>query len=161
MAKKDIFDLFREKSDELEQIPSSQAWARIEGRIAAKRPRIERSASVRKLPHPLGIAAALALLLGLSVVFMWLSEQGQTGVLAHQQMPLEMEELQIIVEDSSSSAIEKAPTHLDITTPTKPIVEGNASQKLVAKKEAFQDGGSSPVSRPDSVDNENRQRTGR
>ena len=161
MAKKDIFDLFREKSDELEQLPSSQAWARIESRMATKRPSVARTARIRKMPQPLGIAAALALLLGLSVVFMWLSEQGQTSVLAHQQMPLEMEELQIIVEDPSSSAIEKAPTHLDITTPTKPIVEGNASQKLVAKKEAFQDGGSSPVSQPDSVENENRQRTGR
>ena len=160
MAKKDIFDLFREKSDELEQIPSAEAWARIESRMAAKRPGTVRSARVRKLPHPLGIAAALALLLGLSVVFMWLSEQGQTGVLAHQQMPLELEELQIIVEDKTSNTLENAPSHLDIT-PAKPIEEGNASQKLVAKKESFREGGSSPVSRPDSVENENRQRTGR
>lgn len=160
MAKKDIFDLFREKSAELEQTPSSQAWARIESRMAAKRPSAGRSARVRKMPQPLGIAAALALLLGLSVVFMWLSEQGQSGVLAHQQMPLEMEELQLIVDDPSSSAVEKAPTHLDITTPAKPIVEGNASQKLVAKQESFRDGGPSPVSSPDSIENENR-RTGR
>lgn len=160
MAKKDIFDLFREKSDELEQLPSSQAWARIESRIAAKRPGVVRTARVRKLPQPLGIAAALALLLGLSVVFMWLSEQGQTGVLAHQQMPLELEELQIIVEDKTSNTIESAPSHLDIT-PVKPIEEGNASQKLVAKKEAFQEGGFSPRSRPDSVENEHTQRNGR
>ncbi len=160
MAKKDIFDLFREKSDDLEQMPSSQAWARIESKIAAKRPNVSRPARVRQLPRVLGIAAGLALLLGLSVVFMWLSEQDQTGVLAHQQMPLELEELQIIVDDRSTNAVEKAPAHLDIT-PVKPIVEGTASQKLVAKKENSGEGGSSPVSRPDSIENENRQRTGR
>lgn len=160
MAKKDIFDLFREKSEVLEQVPSSQAWARIESRIAAKRPRVERSARIRTIPRPLGIAAALALLLGLSVVFMWLSEQGQTGVLAQQQMPLELEELQIIVDDRSTSGVENAPSHIDIT-PAKPIVEGTASQKLVAKKESFREGGPSPASRPDSIENENRQRTSR
>jgi hypothetical protein len=159
MAKKDVFDLFREKSEELEQTPSSQAWARIESKMAAKRPSVGRSARIRKMPQPLGIAAALALLLGLSVVFMWLSDQGPTGVLAHQQMPLEMEELQIIVDDRASSTIENAPSHLDMT-PDNPIIEGNASQKLVTKKESFRDGGSSPVSRPDSIENENR-RTGR
>lgn len=160
MAKKDIFDLFREKSDELEQLPSSQAWARIEGRIASKRPTGRPPRRVRQLPRPLGIAAGLALLLGLSVVFMWLSDQNQAGVLAHQQMPLELEELQIIIDDQSSSAIEKAPSHLDIT-PAKPIVEGTSNQRLVAKKESFRDGGSSPVPHPDSTENENNRRTGR
>lgn len=159
MAKKDIFDLFREKSDELEQKPSAQAWARIESKMAAKRPSMVRPTRVRKLPQPLGIAAALALLLGLSVVFMWLSEQNHQGVLAHQQLPLELEELQIIVDDQSSSAVEKTPAHLDII-PTKPIIEGNSSQKLVAKQESFQEGGTSPVSPPDSIENENG-RTGR
>lgn len=160
MAKKDIFDLFREKSDELEQLPSPEAWARIEGRIASKRPTVAHPRGVRQLARPLSIAAGLALLLGLSVVFMWLSEQGQPSVLAHQQMPLELEELQIIVDDQLSSTIEKTPSHLDIT-PAKPIVEGTANQKLVAKKESFRNGGSSPVPRPDSTESENDRRTGR
>jgi hypothetical protein len=160
MAKKDIFDLFREKSEELEQMPSPQAWARIESRMAAKRPSVSRPSRVRQLPRPLGIAAALALLLGLSVVFMWLSEQGQTGVLAHQQIPLELEELQIIVDDQSTSGVENAPSHLDIT-PAKPIVEGTASQKLVAKKESFREGGANPATRTDSIENENPRRTSR
>lgn len=160
MAKKDIFDLLKEQSEQLEQSPTPQAWARIERKIASQRPVVKR-ARVRQLPQPLSIAAGLALLLGLSVVFMWLSDQSQTNALAQQGVHFELEELSLTIDDQNIKVVEKVHIHT-IATPSKPIVEGRATQRLVAKNEVrteaptYREGTSS-----DTTGNEREQRTGR
>lgn len=159
MAKKDIFDLFKEKSEQLEQEPSPQAWARIERRIPASRPAVKR-ARVRQMPQPLSIAAGLALLLGLSVVFMWLSDQGTPSALAQQNVQYELEELSLVVDDESINMVEKAQTHFP-TSPSKPIVEGRASQRLVAKNDLRRESPTPPGTPTDTTVNEREQRTGR
>ncbi|MEL7250066.1 MAG: hypothetical protein AAFO03_16675 [Bacteroidota bacterium] len=136
MAKKDIFDLFREKASELEQEPTPQAWSRIERRLQANRPSIRRT-PVRRLPSPMGIAAGLALLMGLSVVFMWLAEaEQQTPVLAQEQLQFEVEELVLkTAKDDEVAALVEIAQANPLPKPVKPIVEGNANQRLVAKTE--------------------------
>lgn len=161
MAKKDIFDLFREKASELEQEPTPQAWARIERRIQTNRPTVRR-AQVRRLPTPMGIAASLALLIGLSVVFMWLAEaEKQTQVLAQEVLPLEVEELELTpVEDEVVELVEIATANPQ-PKPVKPIIEGNANQRLVAKNEATLAPIEVSPTRIDTTTGEREERTGR
>lgn len=162
MGKEDFFDLFRKKAEELEQEPSPQAWSRIERRIQSTRPSVRR-ATVRRLPRPMGIAAGLALLMGLSVVFLWLAdaETQQADVLAMQEMPLEIEELVInTADDEVTEVVELAQAHPQ-PKPVKPIVEGQASQRLVAKNEAPLRPIQISPSRSDSTAGEAEQRTGR
>jgi hypothetical protein len=138
MAKKDVFDLFKEQSEKLECPPTPQAWGRIERRIQSSRPVAQRS-RMRSLPRPLGIAAGLALLLGLSVVFMWLTEQKVAGPLAQStESSFVLEERPLALEESAVSDVELLHTHVKIT-PQKPIVEGTSTQRLVAKNEVPQE----------------------
>lgn len=162
MAKKDIFDLFREKSSELEQEPTPQAWNRIERRIQANRPKVRR-ARVRRLPSAFGIAAGLALVMGLSVVFIWLAEadQNQQQFLAQNEGPLQVEELVLSpVDDEVKEVVEIARANPQPTL-SKPIVEGKSSQRLIAKNEA----NIAPIpmspTRSDSTLGEMEERTGR
>lgn len=161
MAKKDIFDLFREKASELEQEPTPQAWARIERRIQSNRPTVRR-AQVRRLPSPIGIAAGLALLMGLSVVFMWLAEaEQQPDVLAQADVALEIEELVLTSAEDEVVELVEIATANPQPRPVKPIIEGNANQRLVAKNDAVLTPIEITPSRIDTADGEREERTGR
>jgi len=162
MAKKDIFDIFREKAAELEQEPTPQAWSRIERRIQSARPTVRRT-PMRRLPRPLGIAAGLALLMGLSVVFLWLAdaEQRQAVALAQHEGPLEVEELVIAsADDEVVEVVEIAQAH-PLPKSAKPIIEGQATQRLVAKNESRAPRMQVTPSPSDSTFGESEQRTGR
>ncbi len=162
MAKKDIFDLFREKASDLEQEPTPQAWSRIERRIQSSRPSVRRT-PVRRLPTPMGIAAGLALLMGLSVVFLWLAEaEKTTPTYAQEKLKLEVEELILTpVKDNVAAIVEIAKAN-PLPKPVKPIVEGNANQRLIAKNELAPTPLEITPSRSDSsTTNEVQERTGR
>lgn len=162
MAKKDLFDLFREKATELEQEPTPQAWSRIERRIQSGRPTVRRT-QVRRLPSPLGIAAGLALVMGLSVVFLWLAEteKNQQAILAQSDRPLQVEELVLnTIDDEVREVVDIAQAN-PLPVPNKPIVEGKSTQRLIAKNEA----NIAPIpvtpATLDSTFEETEQRTGR
>lgn len=162
MGKEEFFDQFRKKAEELEQEPSPQAWSRIERRIQSNRPSIRRT-PVRRLPRPMGIAAGLALLMGLSVVFLWLAdaEQHQVEALAMQELPLEVEELVINTTDDEVAEVVEIAQANPQPKPVKPIIEGEPTQRLVAKNELSPNPIQITPSPSDSTFGEAEQRTGR
>lgn len=161
MGKEDFFDLFKKKAEELEQEPSPQAWSRIERRIQSTRPSIRRT-PVRRLPRPMGIAAGLALLMGLSVVFLWLADaESQQPTLAMEELQIEVEELVLNTTDDEVTGVVELAQANPLPKPVKPIIEGEPSQRLVAKNEAVMQPIQISPSRSDSTYGEPEQRTGR
>lgn len=144
MSNQDIFDQFREQADQLRETPSADTWSRIEHRLQADRPKIERTRVRhirRQAPAPLSIAAGIALLIGLSVVFLWTSEQSATpAAIVAQATPLEWEELILTPTETSPTEVVEIAATLDRPAITKPIEEGRASQRLVAKNEVRSNG---------------------
>jgi len=161
MSDKEFFDRFRQDAATIEQTPTPPTWSRIERRIQPQRPATRWAAS-RQLPRPLAIAAALALVLGLTVVFLWLSDQQNGTGLAQTRGPLKMEELTIEpIAASTTTPARTIAVAQKLLTPAKPINEGNASQRLVAKNEVRTDGQKTTTPRTDSTRQEREDRTGK
>lgn len=152
---KDIFDLFRDNEDKLNQAPSPKTWSRIERRIQAPTP-IAKRRKMRSVPPPLSIAAALALVIGLMVAFMWVLEKetNQAIILAHG--PLEMEDLVISSNHSEVEQQIKA-VQYEYVKPLKPIREGRPEQKLIATTEKT----STPAPSNTHIDSIREERMGR
>ncbi|MEZ4988217.1 MAG: hypothetical protein R2795_24845 [Saprospiraceae bacterium] len=135
MAQKDIFDLFRESADALNTPPSAPTWGRIERRLQGKRPSVRR-ASVHRLPPMAAVAAAFALLIGAVVVFSWV---GNRPTATQNSMavstPIVVEDLAITLGGTDAMAIAEIAISHPQPAPTKPIQEGKAGQKLMARSE--------------------------
>lgn len=151
MAKqqKDITDLFRDNAHKLNQKPSEVSWERIQQRLAdsptqvsggsgnkfvTKRP-FARRRWLSGGPAPMNIAAALALVLGLSVVFMWLvdkQDRAYQRAVAEARPALQVEELDLTTSQETTLLLDVAVAQQQIK-PRKPINEGKPEQKLIAK----------------------------
>jgi hypothetical protein len=137
MSNKDIFDHFKEEADKIRETPSPEAWSRIEQRLQASRPSIQRT-RIRTMGsrlHPMSLAAGIALLLGLSVVFMWMTDQQKATTPIAQADTLEWEELSLTPPTSNSTEVIAIATSHPQPVARKPIAEGNSNQRLIAKQE--------------------------
>ncbi|MEL7222750.1 MAG: hypothetical protein AAGJ93_15620 [Bacteroidota bacterium] len=135
MSNKDIFEQIKSEAQNIRETPSPEAWSRIEQRLQADRPSIERG-RVRTLKQgfqPMSIAAGLALLLGLSVVFMWMTDQQQTSDPIAQASTLEWEELALTPTATQSTEPIAIAANNPQPIARKPIAEGSPNQKLIAK----------------------------
>jgi hypothetical protein len=138
MTKPDkITELFRQNAHKLEQMPDETSWQRIQDGLAKKSPTSSSPGStVRKLRLlPLRIAAGLALLIGLSALFLWaLNEQDRhyQQAVANSKRPLQIEELPLAEETLPSPIVQKS-VEGTYQPPQKVIEEGRAEQKLIAR----------------------------
>lgn len=125
---KDIFDLFRKNQDKLNQKPSPKAWSRVERRIQTPLP-IGKKRSIRRMRLPMGVAAALLLMIGLMVTFLWMfGKEKEQRIYA--QISFEIEELSLDLEDQATNVIKITVKNQQLK-PLKPINEGRIDQKLL------------------------------
>lgn len=130
---KDIFDLFRENQDKLNQKPSPKTWSRIERRIQSPQPIANKRRPIRRMRPPMGIAAALALIIGLMVAFLWVlgnEKERKQRIFAQMHPSFEIEELTIETSENAIKAI-KITAKTQQLKPLKPINEGRIDQKLM------------------------------
>ena len=127
--RKDIFDLFRENQDKLNQKPSPKTWSRIERRIKTPQP-IGKNRGIRRMRPPMGIAAALLLMIGLMVTFLWiLGKEKEQRIFAQAQASFEIEALSI--DETQATDVIKITAKNQQLKPLKPINEGHIDQKLI------------------------------
>lgn len=67
MEEKDLFDLFREESENLEEQPKAETWQRLEKRLVSSRKRRQR----KPVPTHWIVVAATILLIGIGGVVSW------------------------------------------------------------------------------------------
>lgn len=125
---KDLFDLFRENEQKLEEMPSPQAWRRLERKLDNRR-RTSRRDKGRW--QPMMMAAALLLLAVITFLFSLVLDQNKPAYLAvNEQNPLPMEELTYTdVDQGAMRAVEFTRKYQDRMS--NPIVEGTTDQRLV------------------------------
>jgi hypothetical protein len=133
--RKDIFDLFRESAAQLEESPSPQAWNRLERRLNSRRPSVRRSARRVSMYRSLGMVAGLALVLGMVAGLTWLTSQRTTQVMAHQALPLEVEDLALPTTEATDFQVAEIVQRHPAVQPQRPIPEGLPQQKLIVKGE--------------------------
>lgn len=151
---KDIFDLFKENQDKLNQKPSPKTWSRIERRIQAPQPIGNKRRRIRRVLPPMGIAAALALVIGLMVAFSWIfGKEKEPRVYAQVQPSFEIEDLSIEMTGNAAEAIKVTAKNQQLK-PLKPINEGRIDQKLVVSTSKSTRKQSSPSSSLDSIGEE-------
>jgi hypothetical protein len=80
--KKDIFDLFREESEQLTETPSTEAWQRLETRLAVKR---KQKRKRRPLQLQLTIVSAIVGLLLVIGVVAWVAAKQHQDILRGQK----------------------------------------------------------------------------
>ncbi len=151
--RKDIFDLFRENQDKLNQKPSPKTWSRIERRIQASQPITSKNRPIRRMRPPMGIAAALVLMVGLMAAFLWIlgnEKDKKQRIFAQIHSSFEIEELSLEEMDNTSEVI-KITAKTQQLTPLKPINEGRIDQKLVVSASKATPKKSSSNFRMDSI----------
>jgi hypothetical protein len=143
MSKLDIFDHFKEEADKIREMPSPEAWSRIEQRLQASRPSIQRARIKTMGPrlHPMSLAAGIALILGFAVIFMWMSDQQHALAPIAQTDTLEWEELSLTPTSSNATEVIAIATSHPQPLVVNPIDEGTSNQRLVAKKEVYMPSG--------------------
>lgn len=129
MGKNNIFDLFRDNQDRLNEAPSPQTWNRIEKRLEARRAAQTRRRFVY-FRQPMGMVAGLALLMGLAVAFMWLANPGPGNEqIAALGQPTNLEDLDL---NSSTAVPDWEIAEIAVKTPVqqqKTITEGSRPQQ--------------------------------
>ena len=123
---KDIFQMFRDQRDRLDEVPHPRAWRRLEQRLDAQRQR-------RRLPHYrlLGLAAGVLFLLALLGVLALFTKGPLDG--AGISTPLVLEELrQSDVNPLDLQAIKIAQAAQQQLR--HPVAEGQAGQRLVPRQ---------------------------
>lgn len=134
---KDIFDLFKDNEHKLNQEPSPKAWSRIERRIQGPKP-IARRRKMHTSSSFLSIAASLALVIGLiSVISIMVGNKKQERAIAMNYEPFVIEALDVSTADVEIEKHTRQTQQQDLK-PLKPINEGRAEQKLVAKSQPVQ-----------------------
>ncbi len=125
---KDLFDLFRDNQHKLNEMPSPQAWRRLERRLDSRRrfPRHD-----RQRWRPLMMAAALLLLAVITFLFSLVLENRRPAYLAaNTEAPLPMEDLTFTdVDRSMLRAVEFTRKYQDRLS--NPIEEGSPDRRLV------------------------------
>lgn len=152
---KDIFDLFKDNEHKLNESPSPQTWDRIQNRMNTPRA-IQSKRKTRHIAPPLGIAATLALILSIMVAFIWMVDKDKhQRAIAQASYELDIQELKI---DYPTVNTQRKASQIAIqnkqSKPLKPINEGSAHQKLVAKTSAVQQPTAEPTGEMDSVRDE-------
>jgi hypothetical protein len=96
MEEKDLFDLFRESSEELTEQPSQDTWQRLETRLARKRTKSVRRPLLLQLNV---VVTVVLLLLGVAVIGLYVTRAHQATQRAGQQFT----DLQFLVGHWSAS----------------------------------------------------------
>lgn len=140
MENKDLFDLFRDNEHKLAQQPSDQAWSRIQQRLQAApaaepRPSAHRL-HVRHLVRVVVVAASIALVLGLAVSYLWVTDTSADTLAELQGNVVPLEELTLLPAPASVPATALAVAPAAKQRPARPIREGVAGQRLIVKTEA-------------------------
>ncbi len=123
---KNLYDLFREQRDQLQQHPSPENWRRLERRLDARRRRRQMKPRYRSL----GMVAAIALIAVIAMLFALLFDRQPAPMLSESEpLPRQFEELH--VEDSDPVLLEKvAFTRRHQDRLSQPIAEGEPDKKL-------------------------------
>ncbi len=128
--KKDIFDLFRDNQQKLNESPSRQAWDRLEARLDNHKTRNRTS-----LYRILSMAAAIVVLVVFVSVITFVLNTNEKPMALNESMSasFKIEELKVMTvsseHDSKIAAYQrKYNNHL-----SNPIMEGKANKKLIAK----------------------------
>lgn len=131
----DIFDLFRNNQDKLNEAPSPQAWNRLERRLNSRRPSVRRHAKRVSLHRPLGMVAGLALLLTLVAGLIWLSNRRPAEYMAQNYAPVKLEHLAMNAEEAVDFQVADIVRRHPVQ-PARTVAEGLPRRKLVVKGEA-------------------------
>lgn len=159
MKNKDLFDLFRDNEHKLAQQPSLQVWSRIEQRIPAASPRPSaHRLHVRHVVRVVTVAASIALVLGLAVSYLWVTDTSADTVAALQGNVVPLEELTLLPAPEAVPAVSVVPATRQ--RPARPIREGVAGQRLIVKTEAAPPP-ATPHPAHDTAQQERPQRVGR
>ena len=129
-SKKDIFDRFRENQHKLNEMPSPQAWRKLESRLD-----VHQNRSRSSLYRSLAMVAAVTTLVAVSFVVSLLMEQQQTNDAMAAYVPKELEVL-----DTYTDATEEAYTIVEFTRKhtsrlSNPVSDGHPGKKLKAAYE--------------------------
>ncbi len=81
MEEKDLFDLFREESENLEEQPKAETWQRLEKRLVSARKRRQRV----PVPTHWIVVAATILLIGIGGVVSWVVAREHEAILMGQK----------------------------------------------------------------------------
>ena len=156
-----FFNEFREQANQLREQPSTDAWRRIEQRMQKPSTKLRVESRRRAIPRLMGMAASLALLIGLSAMLFWLGKMdSQKPAPMAQAMPVtEWEELPATLTDGPKEVVQIAVKHPRPNV-ANPIVEGRPEQRLVARQEVAQPQRPQP-SQTDSMPKERTERMGR
>jgi hypothetical protein len=82
MEEKDLFDLFRESSEELTEQPSQETWQRLETRLARKRTTVKRPPLLLQLNV---VVTVVLLLLGVAAIGLYITKEHEATTKANQQ----------------------------------------------------------------------------
>ncbi|MCB0633216.1 MAG: hypothetical protein R2824_17540 [Saprospiraceae bacterium] len=126
-TQKDLFDLFRENQQKLDESPNPQVWRRLEKRLDTRR--TSHGSSIYRI---MAMAAAILLLIGVFSLLPALDQSaGQDEAVALNTPPSEMEDLaqDAPADQNIIKVVEFSRQYQDRMV--QPIEEGNSHKRLV------------------------------
>lgn len=128
--KKDIFDQFRDNQHKLNEVPSPQAWDRLEMRLDKHEDR-----KPKPIYRVLSMAAAVAVLVAvMSVITFVLNSNGDSMAMNEAvSKNFKVEELKVLTVSNENDAQIAAYQRKYNNHLSSPIQEGKANKKLIAK----------------------------